>query len=270
MSILLFVLHMIGAYPVWRCWQANRGTSLQYAVVWSALAWAGWGFVMLAQVLNAGIQLSLMPYVALCLSSCAGVTVLGARRPGDGAWNFVVVGLLAVLLLPIAEGRGQLNLSGFWIGFLGITQLVIGFNYGLTRFGPAALVFLSGCGCVAGTMIGAAGDEPHLDSFVGKLGLGLIAVSPWLAFLLLLSQKTPTTVFDQLWRDFRNRFGMIWALRVRDQFNRSAKNASWPAHLGWTGLNSGGRDILLAVPTLEALLKRFGPRDGPISLSGQN
>jgi hypothetical protein len=38
-------------------------------------------------------------YLALCLTGCVGVAVLGARRPGVGAWDFVLLGLLAVLLL---------------------------------------------------------------------------------------------------------------------------------------------------------------------------
>jgi len=222
---------------------------------------------MLSQVLNPDIQWSLMPYVALSLSSCAGMAVLGARRPLNGPWNFIVVSLLAILLLPIAEGWGQLNLSAGRIGFLIVTLSIIGFIYGLTRLGLPALVFLSGCGCVVGTMIEAAGNAYTLDSFVGKLGLSMIAGSPWLAILLVLTQKTPTTVFDQLWRDFRDQFGMIWALRVRDQFNRSAKNANWPVQLGWSGLKSRADwDISIAVATLEALLKRFGPRD--VSRSG--
>ena len=43
-------------------------------------------------------------YVALALTGCVAVAVLGARRPGAAAWNLVVGGLLVVLLLPLAEG----------------------------------------------------------------------------------------------------------------------------------------------------------------------
>ncbi|HEV3235524.1 MAG TPA: hypothetical protein VGZ25_00950 [Gemmataceae bacterium] len=262
MSILLFVLHLTGAYPLWRCWQANRESSLLYAVFWTVLAWAAWGYVLLSLAVGGDNPTTLMLYMALCLSSCAGVAVLGARRPGDGAWNFVVVGLLAVLLLPVAQGWGQPNLSAFWIGFLVTTLSVVGFNYVLTRLGPAALACLLGYGCVTWAMVEAAEDARILDTLVGKIGLCLIAASPWAAFLFWRFKSRSQTVFDQMWLDFRDRYGMIWALRVRDQFNRSAKNAEWPVLLGWSGLNSVGPwDSSLAVPPLEALLKRFGPPD---------
>ena len=62
-----------------------------------------------------GSRVAALGYTALSLTGCAGVAVLGARRPGVGPWNFVLLGLLAVMLLPLAEGllsRGALHLAG--------------------------------------------------------------------------------------------------------------------------------------------------------------
>src|SRR5437868_1505128 len=89
-----FILHLSGAAPLWAAARANRGTSLAYAVGWAWLAWMAWGLALFAGGPAAG-------HLALGLTGCAGVAVLGARRPGAGAWNFVVVGLLAVVLLPL-------------------------------------------------------------------------------------------------------------------------------------------------------------------------
>jgi hypothetical protein len=61
--------------------------------------------------------------------------------------------------------------------------------------------------------------------------------------------------------DFRNRFGGLWALRVRDQFNRAAANAGWPVALRWGGLRSVGYDDDAPLKGLRALLKRFGPEE---------
>jgi hypothetical protein len=71
--------------------------------------------------------------------------------------------------------------------------------------------------------------------------------------------------FDALWLDFRNRYGLIWSQRVREQFNQAAMNAGWPVQLYWQGL------VRLSTPepldaemqteivnALRALLKRFG------------
>jgi hypothetical protein len=68
--------------------------------------------------------------------------------------------------------------------------------------------------------------------------------------------------------DFRDRFGLVWAQRVREQFNRAAANAGWPVRLYWQGLHlSAGAPLpepavqAEVVAALRALLKRFGPAD---------
>jgi hypothetical protein len=64
---------------------------------------------------------------------------------------------------------------------------------------------------------------------------------------------------DQLWARFRDRFGAVWALRLREQFNAAAQNAGWPVRLGWFGLVP---KTVQPAPewhaTLVALQKRFG------------
>jgi hypothetical protein len=67
--------------------------------------------------------------------------------------------------------------------------------------------------------------------------------------------------FNQVWLDFRDRFGLTWSLRMREQFNRAASNAGWHARLGWSGLQGPKEEIALPdmLRTLQALLKRFGP-----------
>ena len=56
-------------------------------------------------------------------------------------------GLLAVMLLPLAEGlaAGPLHLDGLRILFLGGTISVIVLNYVPTRIGPAAACLGFGC-----------------------------------------------------------------------------------------------------------------------------
>ena len=53
------------------------------------------------------------------------MAVLGARRPGVTAWNFVVAGLLAVLLRPLFEGLGELRLGPAHLLFLGGALLTL-------------------------------------------------------------------------------------------------------------------------------------------------
>jgi hypothetical protein len=74
----------------------------------------------------------------------------------------------------------------------------------------------------------------------------------------------PRSEFDRLWQDFRNRYGLVWAARLQDQFNRAVVHAGWPVHLRWQGLQvrQGGHWPEPAVQeetlaTLRAMLKRF-------------
>jgi len=69
------------------------------------------------------------------------------------------------------------------------------------------------------------------------------------------------SAFNQVWLDFRDRFGLTWSLRMREQFNRAASNAGWHARLGWSGLQGPKEEIAQPdmLRTLKALLKRFGP-----------
>ena len=132
MNTLSLLALLSGFYPLARAVLANRTTTLRPALAWAAAAQAAW-------VATAVDPESLaLPYLALCLSGCAGVAVLGARRPGAGAWNFVVGGLLAVLLLPVASGLGTPRLEPAHLIFSGATLTVVLLNYLPTRPGVAA------------------------------------------------------------------------------------------------------------------------------------
>ena len=73
------------------------------------------------------------------------------------------------------------------------------------------------------------------------------------------------SAFDALWLDFRDRFGVVWGQRTREQFNRAAAHEGWPVALHWDGLvveeGKTPPDAAELVAKLQALLKRFGPED---------
>src|SRR5581483_8236420 len=125
-------LFLAGSVPLARAWKANWGTTLWQALAWSWVAWLAWAGTAAADVLTSPEIADNCRYVALSLTACAGVAVLGARRPGVAAWNFVVAGLLAIMLLPLAEGLvtgGSLHLAGPRVVFLAGTLAVIALNY---------------------------------------------------------------------------------------------------------------------------------------------
>jgi hypothetical protein len=259
MPVVWGLLFLTGFYPLVEACRANRDTTLRQAVLWALVAWAAWVGAAWAGALGPGPDAGLVRYVALCLSGCAGVAVLGARRPGVGAWNFVVVGLLAVLLRPLAEGLGELRLGLPHLAFLAATLAVGLLNYLPTRLGPAAVLFGAGCGVEVARLAGVVPGES-----VELAGRCLLATAPWSGWLAC-RRPGPATEFDALWRAYRDRFGLVWGLRAREQFNRAAANAGWAVCLHWGGLRPARQGVPEdpgpALAALRAILKRFGPEE---------
>jgi hypothetical protein len=254
-----------GLYPLAQALRANRRTSLVHAIFWTLGAWTGWSAVALGVWLWPWASLVALRYLAVSLTACAGMAVLGARRPTVNAWNFVVFGLLAVLLLPLAQGLGNLRHSLLQAGFLASTLAVGVLNYLPTRLAPAALCVAAGCAVDILRLADAPGLNPVLDQLM-PAGELLLAASPWAAYTVIRWRTPPLSEFDRIWLDFRDRFGLLWGQRLREQFNRAAANAGWPVYLRWQGLRltqgaslpgPAAQDQIL--DTLRALLKRFGP-----------
>ncbi len=254
-STAIAALMLTAALPLWRAWDANRATTLRHALAWATAAWAAWIAALLAADL-APPWAATARYLALALTGCAGISVLGSRRPGAAAWHFVTLGLLVVLLLPVAEGWGHVRLSPPRTLFLAGTLAVAFLNYLPTRLGLAALVLAVACGLELLDL--AAGDEGLPPGWLAAARF-LLAVGPWVALAAVRRAPRPGSEFDRTWRSFRDRFGALWALRLRDLFNRAAANQGWTAHLAWHGLEpSRPADEGPMTDTLRALLKRFG------------
>jgi hypothetical protein len=250
----------VAALPLAIASRENRSTTLFHAIVWAWLASAGWT-VAFAIAGNA------WRYLALVLTGCAGMAVFGARRPGVAAWNFVVVGLLVVLLLPLAEAaiRGiPLRLdsarAAFLVVLLGLTIV----NYLPTRLGGGAALLGVGAARELQPFLSETGLAPL--EFGGlpwtAWSIGLAPTAAWLGTVVVAGK---TDGAARLWASFRDRFGLVWGLRLREQFNRAAANAELPIELGWAGLRSKAKvpgwtrdPASNAFEILAALVQRFG------------
>jgi hypothetical protein len=259
---LLGLLLLAGLYPLWQARKANRGSALIHAVHWAIIAWLGWVTTVVVALFADQTAERTSAYVALCLTGCAGVAVLGARRPSVAAWTFVVVGLLAVQMLPVAEGLEHFRNSPLFIGFLSTTLAVAIGNYLPTRMGPAAL--LAGVAMMPDLLL-LAGRASWSTNLIlpAHYGRGVLALVPWLAWLGIATSDRKSCPIDTLWRSFRDRFGFVWGQRLREQFNKAIANAGWPARLSWVGIhavNGGTVDEHVGVELLEMLqsmLRRF-------------
>ncbi len=124
-----------------RFWTANRRTSLSHAVVWATVAWIAWILTLALEPI--GSKIGPWVYLALALTGCAAIAVLGARRPGIRAWNAVVAALLAVELLPWAEAairQAEMQLNGLRLATLAGAIAIGVMNYLPTRAVAGALL----------------------------------------------------------------------------------------------------------------------------------
>ena len=260
MQIVFACLIIAGLIPLGRALWVNRGTSLTHALAWGMAAWLSWGVAFL---LSDGEQVVLEPgrYIALSLTGCAGVAVLGARRPHVLAWDFVVLGLLAVMLLPLIEVQliGTRSMDGMRVFFLAATIAVGLINYLPTPLVSTVLVLL----LVSARQITPAFLPTWLLSHDEACFLdGMLTAVPWIGWISLSDYGVKRSPCDRLWLDFRNRWGLVWSQRVREQFNHAAENAGWPGRLTWGGLVSANENEEKYLETLRAILQRFSRGPG--------
>jgi hypothetical protein len=222
-----------------RGWQAVRQTTLIAAWWWAAVAVIVWAAVELAAALDqrGGNAWEAARLAATTLSFCPAMALLGAKRPQNRAWNFVVVSLWAILALPAAESfflrPGQSpHIGDARTWFLWIMLLLAPINYAATRYAVPAFLL------AAGQLIALA---PYLAlirrPLVPQGGVvGLVAVAAALAGAFLVgTRKRTDRGYDRLWLDFRDAFGLFWAARVEERVNAAATQQEWNLELTWGG-----------------------------------
>ena len=276
-AVVTVVAAGIGIAVLVPAWRVVKQTTLAAAWGWSAaaiLAWSGVEFC--AALLSAGQNDG--PWAgarltAISLSLCPVVAVLGAKRPQHTAWQFVVLSLWGILALPAAEAfflhRGGRLEVGELRGWLLWILLTLGpINYGPTRYGVASLVN------AVGQVLALS---PHLPLLQRRLvphselvGLAICVIGLAMAWMLSKLRRRPTNSIDAIWFDFRDAFGLFWALRVEERVNAASRQSAWRLILTWNGLRtedtSGAPGADAAVmaelrSSLRGLLRRFVTSD---------
>ena len=262
--------------PISRAWRSTRGTALRPSVIWAAIAWA---LAVASQVVAGYEPLSTgrpgsgqLVYLATLALLASGVSVLGARRPGSGAWA-ILNGLLGlILLVPWLEGVGlaggrpaidRLRLEMPWSLFVGLLGFAGVSNYLPTRHGLAA--------SLAGVAIGLellgltqSGWPPEIRATIWTLSACVLGLSAWSSDGSKRAIVADNDPLGRLWAWHRDAWGAAWGLRMLDRFNRAADAAGWPIRLEWGGPIVDGQvpeldptTRLEAARTLKALLRRF-------------
>ncbi|MDB5351562.1 MAG: hypothetical protein JWN86_2809 [Planctomycetota bacterium] len=271
---IALVTLLIASWSLVRAWKGSKGLTLRPAIVWGFLA-VGLGIT--AQVLGWSEPLQSgrpvaghWAYLSSLAVLAALISVLGARTPGGGAWAILMGLLVVVFLLPWLEGSGlargaggmdRLRLDPPWSIFFALLILAGVTNYLPTRFGLSA-------GFVGASLIvellGLVQSDwpPARRAVVWSLSPLLLALGLILALHGAARPLTPDEPLTRLWLWFRDHWGVVWALRVRERFNRTAESAGWGVRLGWQGPVWLDADEPREIPetaerTLATLLRRF-------------
>jgi hypothetical protein len=246
-----------------------RGTTL-------AAAWS-WSCVSLGAIAGAEILVGLgggfltqngataLRFGAAMTSFCPIMALLGAKRPQDRGWQFIVLSLWVVLALPSFEwlmfGRiHEIHPARFW--FLVILVGIGALNGIATRFWPSSLLY-----CL-GQMALIAPYLPPTSAMLSDSAGPLLGLCLMTAAWTLLAAGWPRAVgnvppLDRVWLDFRDAYGAAWSLRVAERMNASAALYEWPVTLGWRGFRRRdthlqGEEVPAAVEeSLRGLLRRF-------------
>lgn len=240
----------------------TRGTTLVAPWCW---ALAGTLAVSCAAAWNGsasdGEASAWIRYVAGATLLAPPMAILGAKRPQDRAWQWVVLSLVAFALLPaghqwLYHPGSDLRLETAWQWFVLVIATVGAANYLLTSRALAAAIAGLALYSFLGEQFPAwlRFSVPERD----LAGLGAVALAAHLA------QRTPAreglAPHDRAWRDFRDLFGATWGLRCAERFNIAASQAGWRAALGWHGFDLPADQPTLTPPEvqcLENLLRRF-------------
>lgn len=187
-------------------------------------------------------------YLAAVSTLAPFVALLGAKRPQNRAWQWIVAALLLLLALHSLKAmvidRGaapEPHLAWRW--FLAILLAAELINYLPTpNAGPAVLVFAGQVCLLADYLPSRVGSIEHRPAW----GLLLLAVAVILATIRAKRRTaSPATPAEALgengrslnhdWLEFRDGYGVLWALRVAERMNAMARQYAWPIRLGWQG-----------------------------------
>jgi hypothetical protein len=250
---------------------------LRPALVWAALAV---GLAILAQSTALGESLQSgrpwtgrVTYLMVAAVLAALISILGARSPGSGAWAILMVLLVVVFLVPWleasgrvrrAQGLGIIQLDSPWTLFYGLLALAGVTNFLLTRYGLAAAVL--GAGLLGEYLALTRTDyAPQTRARVWECVAWTVAASGWCADWSASAPLAGRNDLERLWLWFRDHWGVVWALRIQDRFNRSAELARWAVRVNWFGLTSASTaeaTVVTDLPvqaqaTMRTLLRRF-------------
>jgi hypothetical protein len=263
-----------------RLFRAARGTTLAAVWIWSAIAMtAAIAAELLISQASGSVReaADMLRFAAATATFCPLIALLGAKRPQDRAWQLIVVSFWAILALPAVQGwllrSGQpMTVHPIWSWFLAVLIVVGASNYLPTRYAIASLLAAAGQTILVWRQLpwggGTAPQQSSAVDWMPAVALGLFAAAAATAAIGWPRRMSPAPdPLERLWRDFCDRFGVVWGLRVAERINATAVQHGWDVRLTWRGLTQADGTPLASPPCLELeaalrpLLRRFVSTD---------
>jgi hypothetical protein len=175
-------------------------------------------------------------------------SVLNARVPGSRIWAGLMALLVLVFLIPWLEGPWRmrraaepapLRLESPWNLFYAFMVVVGVTNYLPTRFALAAAGFAVTF-CLEYLGLTRLDWPPERRAMVWSWVAWALGSSVWIARWRAGRGPASRVPLERLWFWFRDAWGVVWALRTQERFNRTAELKRWPVRLSWFGLVATG------------------------------
>ncbi len=249
-ACLSLLLCIVAAWLLFSGRRAVWATTLRAAWCWGVLTLIVLAAVEMACGISPDLthaQTEMLRFAAAVLVFTPTMALLGAKRPQNVAWQFVIVTLWGVLALPAFElwlrGRGeQLSIDAIRSWFLVVMIVMGAVNHFPTCFGLAAAQL-------------ALSQIALLWSHLPFIGSSEVRPPVWIALGLMLSAALtarwvanhaardasgsgsglPLPSWSYVWREFRDWYGTVWGVRIMERINASAEVHKWPVLLGWDG-----------------------------------
>jgi hypothetical protein len=221
-----------------------RGTTLLVPWIAATVAVGCWSAVGLLAAFGSACPPELLSHLWYGVSVLAlfpAVAVLGARRPVDRAWPvFILLPLAAVLAVPSLSTLWSHGLEAplqvetpMLVGVLLVLVMGSG-NYVGTRYTPATFLYAAAIGLIV--LPSTVPGRTDWQSVLRALGTLFLAGSLLSAYISARRKAPDVPDGDRLWFAFRDAFGVVWAKRVLERVNWSAREEKWAAELTFTGL----------------------------------
>jgi hypothetical protein len=215
------------------------GSTLVAPWGWSSAAVAFWIVVELGPIASTDGHRAALRYLAVAGTFCPLMAVMGAKRPQDRGWQWIVLSLWVVLAIPVAQhllftpGR-SFSVFAAWTMFLGVLLVLELLSYLPTRNAVSVIMLVVAQCLLLGDALGWLPPTARGATWAAWLTFGAV-LAAWGSRVLFPVSCSLSS--EARWLRFRNAFGAFWALRVLQRVNQTAELQDWPVRLQWSGFH---------------------------------